>query len=93
MKRNKKSDIKKLRKLESIAQTAENDLHSKCADIAMFLAPMVDFEISVGFQPSDGFVVIFEKNVFDAMVNEGLEEFYNNVTKDRNYYKVSEREA
>ena len=72
---------KKLKRLESQASDRLDRLESKCSDMAIMFQPFFDCEISVFYQHSDGFVVMWEENndnVFDAM---------RNIQQNPNHYK------
>ncbi len=49
-------------------------MDSACGNIARILQPFFKEEISVDFQPGDGFVVVWEDDVFRAPNNKTVED-------------------
>jgi hypothetical protein len=67
----KMKDIKKLLKQ---AENAKGRMDGACGQIASILQPFFKAEITVDFQPGDGFVVIWEDGAFTAPNNLPVEE-------------------
>ena len=78
------------KKLLSKAQKAEGKLNTACSNLETFFEPFFPGEISVLYQPSDGFVVLYdiEKSVMckDADKNEGVREVFENISLNPRHY-------
>lgn len=81
---------RKFKTLLNNAQKAIMKLKSKEDDLLMFLQPYFDEEIAVLYQESDGFVVLYNRDIEDksySNLNSGVEEVFENIQKDENFYK------
>lgn len=78
------------KKLLSKAHKAESKLNAACSDLETFFSPYFPGEISVLYQPSDGFVVLYdiEKSVMEneADKNEGVMEVFENILQNPRHY-------
>lgn len=75
----KMKDIKKLLKQ---AENAKVLMDGACGQIASILQPFFKAEISVDFQPGDGFVVIWEDGCFSAPNNRPVEDVVIDIKND-----------
>ena len=83
----KKTEFKKL---IAKAQKAEGKLNTACSNLETFFEPFFPGQISVFYQPSDGFVVLYdiEKSVMEneADKNEGVREVFENISLNSRHY-------
>ena len=76
------------RQFESKLKKAESSLNGACANLANLFQPYFDIEIHVLYQSGDGFVILYETgNVQQAPVNEAVNEVFNNIKRNKDYYK------
>ena len=78
------------KKLLSNAHKAEAKLNTACSNLEKFFEPFFPGEISVLYQPSDGFVVLYdiEKSVMgnEADKNEGVKQVFENILLNPRHY-------
>jgi hypothetical protein len=83
--------MKNINKLLKDAEKARSKMESACGQIASNLQPFFDEEISVDFQPGDGFVVIWEnESKHFAPHNIPVEDVVNKIKKDILAFKNNE---
>lgn len=80
----------KIKKLLKQAIDLNGILHSICGEIATELQPFFSNEIGVDFQPSDGFVVVWEDGSHKAPNNERVLDVIANIERDILCYRFSE---
>ena len=73
---------KRLAALLKMAQAKQAKLDGICGAMAIELQPFFTHEISVDFQPGDGFCVIWEDGVFDAPNNIPVSDAIKSIVKD-----------
>lgn len=74
--------MKEIQKFLKIAHTAKGQMDSACGNISRILQPFFNAEISVDFQPGDGFVVIWEDGCFSAPNNKTVEDVILQINDD-----------
>ena len=72
-----------INKLLNDAERARCKMESACGKIASVLQPFFPEEISVDFQPGDGFVVIWEDGAFAAPNNVPVMDALNKIKVDK----------
>lgn len=80
--------MKEIKKLLKKAENAKAKMDGACGEIANSLQPFFTSEISVDFQPSDGFVVIWEDGAFTAPNNLPVEEVLSAIKKDPLFFSA-----
>ena len=63
-------------------------MDSACGNIASILQPFFKAEISVDFQPGDGFVVIWEDSCFSAPNNKPVQDVVEKINEDPLFYSA-----
>lgn len=81
------AEIKKLLKR---AEKARLKMDTACGQIAIILQPFFNQEISVDFQPSDGFVVVWEDGVFNAPNNYTVQRVIDLIKKDPHCFSAQQ---
>lgn len=81
--------MKDIFKFLKIAIKAKGQMDSACGNIASILQPFFKEEISVDFQPGDGFVVIWEDGVFAAPHNLPVDDAVRAIQKDHVLFLAS----
>lgn len=72
------------------ANKAIYELKAKEDDLLMFFQPYFDEEIGVLYQESDGFVILYNRDIEDqaySNLNIGIEEAFENIQKDVSFYR------
>jgi hypothetical protein len=80
----------KFNKLLKQANKALSNLKSKEDELLMFFQPYFDEEIAVLYQESDGFVVLYNRDIEDrshSNLNSGVKEVFEKIQIDENFYK------
>ena len=80
--------MKDIRKFLKIASKAKGQMDSACGNIASILQPFFKAEISVDFQPGDGFVVIWEDGCFSALNNRAVEDVVGQIKDDPLFFSA-----
>lgn len=70
-----------------LAKNAESKMYSACGSLAEMFQPFFNEEISVLSQPDDGFVIMYDQDNSYAPVNEPVNEAFENIKNDQDYYK------
>ncbi len=70
-----------------IAINAESKMHNACGALAEIFQPFFNEEISVFNRPDDGFVIMYDQDNSEAPVNEPVNQAFENIRADENYYK------
>tara|TARA_R110000744_G_scaffold375669_1_gene489305 strand:+ start:567 stop:827 length:261 start_codon:yes stop_codon:yes gene_type:complete len=70
------------------ATLAESKLHLACSDMAIFFQPYFKCEISVLYQESDGFVILYNTDTNDnqSYLNDPVEMALKNIQEDEGHY-------
>lgn len=80
-------NLKDFNKTVKKANKALGELNNYCGSLSMMFQPYFNEEISVMYQMGDGFVVVYETDCFSAPKNDPIEEVFNNIKSDKNFYK------
>jgi len=77
---------KEVKRLLDAAIRLEGKMKATCGAIAEILQPYFVNEISVDYQPGDGFCVIWEDGQYKAPNNVPVREVLENIKKDETFY-------